>query len=255
MSRTVHRARNAVIRLVKRLPPSSRAVSPEVDSDLYQAHLAVYRFCSRFASERRCLDVGCGTGYGAAELAGNGGAVEVVGIDPDLKSIAYARRRYGGAARFEVQTAEALGEEWGEFGLITACNVLAQLEEAAAGLVRMAARLEEDGTFVASVPPILDAQAMDFHRTRTSHRSNHYLWEWEELLRSSFGSLRLFRQEPPPGLAPDFGDPGPSRVKARAYAFEELPLADLYDVGSLAALFVCTEPSGGGGPQEPRPWA
>lgn len=242
MPRTVYRARNAVIRLVKGLPPSSRAVSPEVDNDLYQAHLAVYRFCSRFASERRCLDVGCGTGYGAAELAGNGGAVEVVGIDSDPKCIAYARRRYGGAARFEVLAAEALDEEWGEFGLITGCNVLAQLEDPAAALERITARLAADGTFVASIPPILDAQTMDLHRTHTVHRSNLYLWEWEELLRSAFGSLRLFRQEPPPGPAPDLGDPGPSRVKARAYSFEELPLAELYDVGSLAALFVCSQP-------------
>lgn len=243
MPRAVRRARNAMVRLLRGLPPPSRAVAPEVDNDLYQAHLAVYRFCSSFAADRRCLDLGCGTGYGAAELAGAGGAAEVVGIDPDARSIAYARRRFGAAVRFEAMAVEALDEGLGEFGLVAACNVLAQVEDPAGALERVAPRLAADGLFIASVPPILDGQTMDLHRSRTAHRSNLYLWEWEDLLRGRFGALRLFRQEPPPGLVPDFAHPGPSRVKARAYAFEELPLADLYDVGSLTAVFVASEPT------------
>lgn len=241
--RTLYRARNLLVRLARGLPPPASAVSPEIDDDLFQAHLAAYRFCAGFAAGRRCLDLGCGTGYGAAELAGSGGAAQVVGIDSDPKAIAYARRRYGGAGRFEVGAAEAFDEVGEGFGLITACNLLAQLAAPEEVLRRVAHALAPDGLFIASVPPILDGQTMDFHRARTQHRSNFYLWEWEDLLRGRFATLRLFRQLPPPGLVPAFADPGPSRVKARAYSFEELPLADLYDVGSLAAVFVCGEPT------------
>ncbi len=130
----------------------------------------------------------------------------------------------------------------GRFGLVVAANLLVHVTDARAVLQRAAGLLEPEGVLVASVPPILDGQTMDLHRTLPSHLSNLYLWDWEDLLRASFGKLRLFRQSPPPGRHPDLAGSGPPRVEAAEFSFEEIALADLYDAGTMAAVFVCSEP-------------
>lgn len=243
MSSTLGRVRNLLIRWKNGLPSPGQAVSPLIDNDLFQAHLALYLFAGRFASGQRCLDLGCGTGYGTARLA-EAGAREAVGLDLDGRSVAFARRRFGSErVRFVAQdAASADSDPAGPFGLVVAANLLVHVPEPGAVARRAARLMEPDGTFVASVPPILDGQTMDLHRTLPSHRSNLYLWEWEDLFRASFGKLRLFRQLPPADRHPDLGSSGSPRVRAEEHAFEEIALADLYDAGTLAAVFVCTEP-------------
>jgi SAM-dependent methyltransferase len=247
MPRTLRRARNLFVRLRERLPSQGLAVSPAIDNDLFQAHLALYRFAAVFAPGRRCLDLGCGTGYGAAHLLACG-AAEVVGIDADARAIGYARRRFGGPnLRFEQRPAAQAGP-LGPFDLVTAINLLVHLEDPEEAVTEVAGLLRPHGVFVASVPPILDGQTMDLFRSLPGHRAHLYLWDWEDLLKASFGCLRLFRQQPPAGRLPDLADPGPARLAALDYAFEELALADLYDAGSMSAVFVATEP-------RPRPAA
>ena len=63
------------------------------------------------APGQRVLDVGCGTGTLATRLARERGDVDVVGLDPDPKALAIARRkveRAGVAARFERGYGDAL---------------------------------------------------------------------------------------------------------------------------------------------------
>lgn len=240
--RLARRGRNLAVRLLKGLPPTGAAVSPDIDNDLYQAHLSVYLFAAGFAGEGRCLDLGCGTGYGSAVLA-EGGAAEVVGVDRERRCLAYARKRFAGpGVTFRLGQAEDLPEGLGEFDCAVALGLLPELADPGAGLASLAARLSPGGRAVLSVPPILDGQTMDRHRAIERHRSNLYLWDWEELLAGRFASLRLFRHQPPPDRLPDFSHPGPSRIPAAAYAFEELPLAEIYDAGSLTAVFVAAEP-------------
>ena len=236
------RLRNLALRFFTGLPPSSLAVSPQLDSDLFQAHLALYHFAGRFAAGKRVLDLGCGTGYGIHDLLEQG-AREAVGIDVDRTCVAAARKRFGGPrARFELGDAEALAPDLGRFELVTAINVLVQLRDPRPALAAAARCLAPSGTLVASVPPILDGQTMDLHRTLPTHRSNLYLWDWEDQLRAHFGQLALYRQVPPPGRLPDLGSAGPPRVFASEYVFDEIPLAELYDVGSFTAIFVATLP-------------
>jgi SAM-dependent methyltransferase len=243
----LRRARNLLVRLSAGLPSPAIAVSPSIDNDLFEAHLALYRFASVFAPGRRCLDLACGTGYGSAHLLACG-ATEVVGIDLDARAIRYARRRFARReARFERASAEKLGAvagPYGPFDLVTAINALSHVEEPEAVVEQVAACLRPEGVFVASVPPILDGQTMDLFRSLPTHRAHLYLWDWEDLLKASFGSLRLFRQQPPAGRLPDLAAPGPPRLMAADYAFEELALSDLYDAGSMTAIFVATEARG-----------
>src|SRR5262249_50712539 len=75
--------------------PARRGISPEVPNDLFQALAAVYAFAARHVQGKSVLDLGCGTGSGSARLLA-AGAASVVGVDPDPKSLAYARRRFAG---------------------------------------------------------------------------------------------------------------------------------------------------------------
>jgi SAM-dependent methyltransferase len=239
------RAGNALRRRLAGLPARG-GVSPAVANDLFVAHLAAYRFAAGYAGGRRAIDVGCGTGYGAAELAG-AGALEVIGLDPDLVSLAYATKRFGGPRiRFVGGRAEALpeplGEGGGRFGLAVAANLLAHLGDPGAALDGIGRVLAPDAILVATVPPIVDDTMMDAQRASGVHRANRYLWDWESLLRARFGALRLFRLDPPVGAGLDFADPRRSRWSAEDFRWEEVSLARLAGAGTLAAAFVAERP-------------
>lgn len=238
MTSLLRRIRNRLTRRKLGLPPPSLAVSPEVDDDLFQAHLALYDFAGRFAPGKRCLDLGCGTGYGSARLL-ELGAREVVGLDEDERAIRYAQRRYPRVGLTFVQRTVLAQEGLGDFELVTAINVLVQLLDPVTVLRAARARLVAGGAIVLSLPPVLDPAAMEVALRLPNHRSNLYLWDWIELIETRVGGhLRLFRQMPPEGRVPRFGDPGPPTVRAADYRFEELERARVRDAGSLAAVVV-----------------
>jgi SAM-dependent methyltransferase len=238
MPHTLQRAVNALRRLKAGLPARGR-VSPEVPNDLFQAHLALYVFASTLAGGKRVLDLGCGTGYGSARMAG-AGAASVVGLDSDAKSLAYARRRYSGpAVRFVQGTAEAPPGDLGTFDLVVAANLLPHLASPAAAVDAAARLLAPQGALLASVAPVVDDRTMEQHRAAGIHRSNLYLWDWESLFRKWFQEIRLFQAVPPAGATLDFTAPSPSRTRADDFGFEEVPLARLASVGGLGAVFLC----------------
>lgn len=59
---------------------------------IYLMHLASYRFAEDFCRGRRVLDLGCGSGYGAAQIARV--ASNVHAVDVSEQSVAYAREHY-----------------------------------------------------------------------------------------------------------------------------------------------------------------
>lgn len=245
VSLALARAGNALRRRIAGLPARG-IVSPEAPNDLFVAHLAAYRFAARYAAGRRVLDAGCGTGYGAAELM-RAGAAEVVGLDSDPASLAYASKRFGGPkVRFVAGRAEALpgilGPGFEPFGLAVAANVLAHLADPGTALDGIARSLAPEGALVATVPPIADDAMMDAQRASGVHRANRYLWDWESLLRARFGGLRLFRLDPPAGAPLDLADPRRSRLAADDFRWQEVSLASLAGAGTLAAAFVAEGP-------------
>jgi SAM-dependent methyltransferase len=238
MPDTLYKALNTVRRKLAGLPArgSESPVSPEVRNDLYMAHMAVYEFATEFARDVRVLDLGCGTGYGADRLSEEG---EAVGVDLDERSLTYARRQFPDV-RFVSGTAETLADDLGLFGLIVAANALPHMESPKAALDAVVRRLTADGTFVASVPPVVDERTMEEHKASGLHRSNLYLWDWESLLRKRFKEIRLYRLTPPAGL--DLSSPAPSKHRAEDFKVEEISPARPGDAGSLAAIFVARGP-------------
>jgi len=69
-----------------------RVVPGKVEPDLFNEHLSRYFFARGFASSRRVLDLGCGTGYGTAILAE--AAKNVIAVDISREAITYAMENY-----------------------------------------------------------------------------------------------------------------------------------------------------------------
>jgi SAM-dependent methyltransferase len=132
-----------------------RVIPGRVEENLFNEHLARYRFTAHLVREHAMggafLDAGCGAGYGAAELAKSG--APVLGIDISGEAIAHARANYTGPnIRFEQASCMAIPAQDGAFGLVTAFEVIEHL----AGwrdFLREALRvLDPAGMFLVSTP-------------------------------------------------------------------------------------------------------
>lgn len=98
---------------------------------------------------RRILDVGCGDGMLALELARRG--AEVVGVDASERMIVAARERAKGQhcdVSFEVARAEALPFAAASFDVVVAVTVLCFVEDATVALKEMTRILKPGGRVV-----------------------------------------------------------------------------------------------------------
>lgn len=227
-ARRVQRARNALHRVRRGLRLRAAGVSPENSTDLFMAHVSVYWFASRFVRGRRVLDLGCGTGYGAADLL-HAGATEVVGVDLDAKAVRYARRHYQSPGlSFQVGDARRLSAvqpALGRFDVIVGSNVFASLEELSAAVDEVRAHLVPNGRLLLVVPLEMDR-----------------VEEWVRELGDRFGWLRTFEHVPKPGVEPDFTDPFPSSLTPTDFEFFEVPARRLGTRFTLGAIFLAEVP-------------
>ena len=126
-----------------------RVIPGEVNDDLWAEHIARYAFASRLATDARVLDMGCGTGYGAAELAQH--AQSATGVDVSADAIRYAREHYPNTT-FIAGSATALPFPNASFDLITAFEVIEHLENWHELLIEARRLLHPNGTFLVSTP-------------------------------------------------------------------------------------------------------
>jgi len=128
-----------------------RVIPGEVDADLLNEHMARYAFAARLAKGRRVLDAGCGSGYGAAELARS--AEEVLAIDIAQDAIGYAREHYHAPnLRFERASCLEIPAPAGSFQLVVAFELIEHLEQRRAFLQEVRRVLAPGGQFVVSTP-------------------------------------------------------------------------------------------------------
>jgi len=105
-----------------------RVIPGQVDPDLWAEHISRYAFASRFAPEALVLDVGCGAGYGTAELASR--ARFAIGIDLAPEAITHATSTYTlPNIRFVPGSALALPFANESFELVTAFEVIEHLTD------------------------------------------------------------------------------------------------------------------------------
>lgn len=128
-----------------------RVIPGKTDPDLFNEHIARYRFAETLASGRRILDAGCGAGYGTALLGQR--AECACGVDFSFEALDWARREYaGGKASFEQADCSALPFRDGSFDLVAAFEVIEHLPDWR-GFLREARRvLTDSGQLLVSTP-------------------------------------------------------------------------------------------------------
>jgi O-antigen biosynthesis protein len=128
-----------------------RVIPGQVDPDLWAEHVSRYAFASRWAPGTCVLDMGCGAGYGTAELANR--AHFAVGIDMAQDAVAYAQSAYPLAnICFLPGSVTSLPFRDGSFGLIVAFEVIEHLIDWRLLLSEARRVLHPDGVFLVSTP-------------------------------------------------------------------------------------------------------
>jgi SAM-dependent methyltransferase len=128
-----------------------RVIPGEVDPDLWNEHAARYAFAGRVARGRRVLDAGCGSGYGAAELARE--ASQVLAIDIAPEAIEYAREHYhADNLRFERASCLEIPAAEASFDLVVAFEIIEHLSDWRGFLREVRRVLLPVGQFLVSTP-------------------------------------------------------------------------------------------------------
>lgn len=127
-----------------------RVIPGEVNDDLWAEHLARYAFAARFGSGS-ALDIGCGAGYGTAELAVHSSLA--VGIDVAADAIQHAQNAYR-VPNIHFLQASATDVPFASesFDLITAFEVIEHLSDWRRLIAEARRVLTKNGVFIVSTP-------------------------------------------------------------------------------------------------------
>ena len=185
-----------------------RVIPGQVDVDLWNEHRSRYLFAARFAAGKRVLDVGCGDGYGSAELAAT--AALVVGLDYSKESTIHAAQKYGRPnLRFVAATAQALPFRPAVFDLVVAFELIEHLSAYRALLEQIRDILAPSGKFIVSTPNReYYAESRRTHGPNPFHTHEFDYEEFTRELSAVFPHVLSFVQNHADALA--FTSTGPS---------------------------------------------
>jgi SAM-dependent methyltransferase len=234
----VARAWNGARQLAAGLTPHGESVWPGVRNDLFVAHESIYSFFSGFVAGKRVLDAACGTGYGSAILAAVG-AVQVVGVDLDPRSLRYARRHFAGPnLEFRLADCERLEFPPGSFDWIVSSNTLEHLHHPERFLAGAHRLVSAGGGLVVAVPPITDQRSLAEHQGIRYHRSNLSIDAWLTLFEVSGWGAEAHRHMVREGVTLDFTSPFESKVRPEDFEFPKSDRDGLYGRPTITAIFV-----------------
>jgi SAM-dependent methyltransferase len=121
-------------------------------------HRSAYQHAAKSVGRGRTLDLGCGNGYGSAELADAGGNVVALDrIEPDSQhrrsSLHYVRADLAGVPLARCQ-----------FDLVVSFQVIEHLEDPSVYLEAIARSMHQDGMALISTPNIIQSDGVNpFH--------------------------------------------------------------------------------------------
>lgn len=183
-----------------------RVIPGLVDPNLFNEHLARYRFAARYARHAHVLDSGCGSGYGTAELPH---AASVVGLDVSADAVAFAGTNYWRPGVHFIQGAsEALPFADASFDLVLAFEVIEHLERWERMLAESLRVLRSSGILLVSTP-----NKAWYNESRAAAGPNPYhvrefeYHEFDAALKAVFPHVRIWSQNHSEAIAflPDSG--------------------------------------------------
>ena len=175
----------------ERLSPGSALFGVDLER-----HRAAYAHAIRNARGERLLDLGCGTGYGTAELADAlGPRIRVFGLD----RVRPARASLRPNARYLRGDLHGIPLAARQFDTITSFQVIEHLEEPTAYLRAIARLLRPDGCAYITTPNILTSDGVN-----PWHVHEYEAGELETTLREHFADVVMLGVSAGPAVAPYF---------------------------------------------------
>ncbi len=177
-----------------------RVIPGKVDVDLWNEHLSRYLFASRLCRFKKVIDLGCGSGYGSAELARK--AESVVGVDVSEEAIAEAREQYTSAnLQFQVASLEQLPFADSSFQLGVCFEVIEHLTGYRKLLAEARRVLAPGGQLVISTPNIqFYAESRKLNGPNPFHEHEFSYEEFRSVLGEFFEHQTFFVQNHASGL-------------------------------------------------------
>ncbi|HYE59146.1 MAG TPA: methyltransferase domain-containing protein [Rhodothermales bacterium] len=171
------------------IPPGEGEVSV-----VWQRHHFAYAYAAALAAGARVVDVGCGTGYGAALLAET--AAHVTALDYDQAAIAYAQAHYARPnVDFRVARAEDLAGV-GAYDLALSFQVVEHVPDVDAFVARLKAAVRSGGRVLLTTPNLKRrlpaSEANPFHVSEMTHA------EFSALMARHFASYEVLGVGYPP---------------------------------------------------------
>lgn len=201
-----------------------RVVPGQVNPDLWNEHYSRYAFASRYVDGRRVLDVGCGTGYGAAELAAMAERVVAIDISPD--AVRYADGHFAASnLKFAVGSATQIPLRSAGVDVITAFEVIEHLTDWRAFIEESARVLTPAGFLLVSTPnKAYYAETRKVEGPNPYHEHEFEAGEFVAELRRAFSAVELILQNRAECLAfypPKTFWPAEARIEGSAGQLED----------------------------------
>ncbi|RCV65769.1 2-polyprenyl-3-methyl-5-hydroxy-6-metoxy-1,4-benzoquinol methylase [Methanophagales archaeon] len=228
------------------LTDAGERVSPDCKNDCYYAHLSIYHFASQFVRDKRVLDAGSGTGYGASYLAAVP-AKYVEGIDISEKAIAYANKKFSRSnLHFQTMDLEQIaGYEEDRFDFVFSSNVLEHLTDVNAFLHGVRQALKPEGKLMVAVPPIVNFAMVADNLTNPYHLNIWSPRQWKSVLDRYFSHIVCYRHWfENEGITLNLSDSSDEKdIDETDFIFEEVSIERLaLAADNLTAIFLASDP-------------
>lgn len=205
----------------------------------FHAHMSIYRFAAAFVAGKRCLEIGCGTGYGSEHLLGAGPRC-LVAIDKAEDVLAELRGRLP-AIRFVRRDldVEGVGLPGETFDVAFSSNVFEHLAYPDAVLEDLVSVLAPDASLLLAVPPVINPGMLAENAKNLYHINNIPPSAWVAKLGRFFHEVRVFRHWVVPERLDAAGeivrtDPAPDD-----FVFTEIATPD---VTTITSVFLALRP-------------